>query len=137
MSIDWSNSVVIILLFATFSHHRLMLMAFHLSLSGSKSTQASRTLLSILDDLNNSLIWMLSVRSTISNSSSSSTDLSFRFPCFLFCGPPGQQCPRQIFFFVIIVIIIISSSSIILLALLLMTLFLLSKPRKISTEWLN
>ena len=44
-------------------------MVFHRSLSDSKSTQVSRTLLSILADLNNAVIWMASARPLISKSS--------------------------------------------------------------------
>ena len=44
-------------------------MVFHLSLSDSKSPRLSRTLLSILADLNNAVIFMVSTRPPISNSS--------------------------------------------------------------------
>ena len=37
-------------------------MVFHWSLSDSKSPQVSRTLLSILDVLNNAVVWMVSTR---------------------------------------------------------------------------
>ena len=40
---------------------------FYWSLSDSKSSQVSRTLLNILADLNNTVIWMVSACSTISN----------------------------------------------------------------------
>ena len=42
---------------------------FHWSLSDSKSPQVSWTLLSILFDFNNDIVWMVLVRSSISNSS--------------------------------------------------------------------
>ena len=45
-------------------------MVFSWKLSGSKSPQVSRTLLSILANLNNAVIWMVFARSLISNSSS-------------------------------------------------------------------
>ena len=45
-------------------------MICHWSLSDSKFLQVSRTLLSILADLNNAAVWMVSTRSHISNSSS-------------------------------------------------------------------
>ena len=45
-------------------------MTFHRSLSDSKSPRVSRTLLSIQADLNNALVWMVSIHSPISNSSS-------------------------------------------------------------------
>ena len=48
--------------------HKCKLMVFHWSLSDSKSPQVSRTLLSILTDLNNALIWMVSTRPLISKS---------------------------------------------------------------------
>ena len=48
------------------------LMVFHLSLSDSKSSQISRTLFSILVNLNN-IVWMLSIRPLISKSFSPCT----------------------------------------------------------------
>ena len=50
-------------------------MVSHWSLSDSKSFQVSRTLISILADLNNAVVWMVSTRPLISKSSSPSTDL--------------------------------------------------------------
>ena len=49
-------------------------MVFRWSLSDSKSLQVSRTLLSILADLNNAVVWTVSIRSVISKSSSPSTN---------------------------------------------------------------
>ena len=45
--------------FGSFSHQR-KLMVFHWSLSNSKSPRVSRTFLSILADLNNPVVWMVS-----------------------------------------------------------------------------
>ena len=45
-------------------------MVFQWSLNDSKSPQVSRTLLSILADLNNFVVWMASIRPPTSNSSS-------------------------------------------------------------------
>ena len=45
-------------------------MVSHRILSDNKSPQASRTLLSILADLNNALFWFISIRPVISKSSS-------------------------------------------------------------------
>ena len=45
-------------------------MVFHWSLSDSKSLQVSRTLLSILANLNNAVVWMVSTLTLISKSSS-------------------------------------------------------------------
>ena len=45
-------------------------MVFHWSLGDSKSPQVSRTLLGILADLNNAVVWMVSIRPLISKSSS-------------------------------------------------------------------
>ena len=50
--------------FISFSHLRY-LMVFHWSLSGNKSPQVSRTLLSILADLNNAVVWMVSTHPLI------------------------------------------------------------------------
>ena len=55
------------LLFESFSYQRL-LMFIHWSLSDSKSPQVSRTLLSILTDLNNVVVWTASTRPVISKS---------------------------------------------------------------------
>ena len=52
----------------SFSHQRLLIV-FHRSLSDSKSLQVSRTLLSILADLNNAVVWMVSTLPLISKSS--------------------------------------------------------------------
>ena len=49
-------------------------MVFHGRLSDSKSPQVSKTLLSILADLKNAVVWIVSSRSLISKSSSSSTN---------------------------------------------------------------
>ena len=43
-------------------------MVFHWSLNDSKSPQVYRTLLSIRTDLNNTVVWMVSTRSLISES---------------------------------------------------------------------
>ena len=50
-------------------------MVFHWSLSDSKSPQVSRTLLSILADLNNVVVWMVSTRPPTSKSSSPFSNL--------------------------------------------------------------
>ncbi len=57
----------------TFSHHRY-LVAFHWSLSDSKSPQVSRSLLGIQVDLNTVVVWMVSTRPLISKSSSLGTN---------------------------------------------------------------
>ena len=49
-------------------------MVFHLSLSDGKSPQVSRTLLSILADLNNVVVWMASTRPLISKFSNPCTN---------------------------------------------------------------
>ena len=56
-----------------FSHQR-KLIVFHWSLSYSKSPQVSRTLLNILADLNNAVVWMVSTSPLISKSSSTFTN---------------------------------------------------------------
>ena len=50
------------------------MMVFHWCLSDSKSPQVSRTLLSILADHNNVVVWMVSTRPLISKSSSHLTN---------------------------------------------------------------
>ena len=52
----------------SFSHQRL-LMVFHRCLSDSKSLQVSRTLLRILADLSNAVVWMVFTRAINSKSS--------------------------------------------------------------------
>ena len=56
-----------------FSHQR-QLMVFHWSLKDSKSPQISRTLVSIMADINNAVVWMCSIHPVISNSFSPSTN---------------------------------------------------------------
>ena len=100
-------------------------MVSHWSVSDCKSPQVSSTLLSILANLNNAVVWMVSTCPVISKFSSLFTNplgivlwvpitffsvllkssdiyISFRFLSFSFCGPPGRQSPlfvRFSFFF--------------------------------------
>ena len=60
---------LLLILFVRFPHQRLP-MVFHWSLSDNKSLQVSRTLLSILVDLNKSVVWVVFARPLISKSSS-------------------------------------------------------------------
>ena len=98
-------------------------MAFHWSLSNSKSPQVSRTFLSILANHSNAVVWKVSSRPLISNSSSPCTNplvtilstlitigitVTFMFHDFfsslarskdlylfsLFCGQPEWQIPQ-------------------------------------------
>ena len=54
------SCLLLLLLFYSFENFSLQQMVFHWSLSDSKSPQVSRTLLSILADLNNAVVWMIS-----------------------------------------------------------------------------
>ena len=54
--------------FESFSHQRYLIVSYR-SLSDTKSHQVSRTLLSILANLNNAVVWMVTTRLLISNSS--------------------------------------------------------------------
>ena len=65
--------IIIFLLLESFSY-QLTLMVFHWSLNDSKSPHVSRTLLSILADLNNAVVWTVSTRPIISKSSSPCTN---------------------------------------------------------------
>ena len=56
-------------------------MVFHWSLSDSKSSQVSRTLLSILSDLRKAVVWMVSVCPLISETSSPFTNHLGIVPC--------------------------------------------------------
>ena len=60
--------IIIIIIYSSRVFH--ISVSFHWSLSDSKSPQVSKTLLSILADLNNTVVWMVSTRPLISNSSS-------------------------------------------------------------------
>ena len=55
--------------------HQLMLIVSHWCLSDIRSPQISRTLLNILDDLNNAAVWIVSTFPLISKSSSLCTNL--------------------------------------------------------------
>ena len=58
-------------------------MTFHWSLNDSKFSQVSRTPLSILADLNNAVVWMVSTRPLISKSSNPFTNplvIVYRLP---------------------------------------------------------
>ena len=55
-------------------------MVFHLSLSDSKSPRVFKTILSILADLNNAVVWMDSTRPLTSKSSSSFNNPSMTLP---------------------------------------------------------
>ena len=85
-------------------------MVFHGSLSDSKSAQVSRTLLSILADLSNVVVWMVSTRPLVSKSSSPfnkllvtvprapitiGTNVTFLFHTFF----SSQARSRYLFFF--------------------------------------
>ena len=63
--IRWSVCIIIIIIY-TISNFSNQPMVSHWSLSDSKSPQASRTLISILTDLNNAEVWMVSTRPVIS-----------------------------------------------------------------------
>ena len=72
-------SIIIILLFWKFFTPALD-DGFYWSLSDSKSLQVSRTLLSILVNLNNVLVWMISIHPLIFKSSSPCTNLLLTVP---------------------------------------------------------
>ena len=55
------------------------MMVSYWSLSDSKSPQVSRTLLNILADINNAVVWMVSSRPLICKSSSSCTNLRWLY----------------------------------------------------------
>ena len=58
--------IIIILLLMSFSH-QCQLMVFHWNLSDNKSPKICRTLLNILDNLNNTVLWMVLAYLSISN----------------------------------------------------------------------
>ena len=65
--------IIIILPLKSFSYQHL-LMVFHWGLKDGKSSLVSRTLLSILADLNNAVVWTISTRLVISKSSTPCTN---------------------------------------------------------------
>ena len=67
--------IIMILLLASFFYTSFKLMVFYWNLSDSNTLQVSRTLLRILDDRNNAVVWMVSAHPPISNFSSSSSSL--------------------------------------------------------------
>ena len=82
--------IIIISLLESFSHLRF-LMFFYWSLSDSKSPQVFRTFLSILTDLNNSVVWTVSIRPVIFKSFSPYTNNLVTvprptIPIFMFCS---------------------------------------------------
>ena len=87
-------------------------MIFYWSLSGSKSPQVSRTLLSILVNLNDAVFWMVSAHPRISNSFNSltkplgiipsaliTTGITVTFMSFSFFSPLARSRYLSLFFF--------------------------------------
>ena len=72
--------------FERFSHQRL-LMVFHLGASDTKYPQVSKSLLSIKADVNNAIVWMVSIR-PLSRSRS-----FFSFFSIFPCDQPERQIP--------------------------------------------
>ena len=103
--------IIIVIIIVRFSHQR-KLVVFHCSLNDCKSPQVSRTLLSIMANLNNAVVGMVSILPLISYSSrffpipcaSTANDINVilflgkvyvftsHFPFFDFhCGQPERQ----------------------------------------------
>ena len=78
VSFSWTAAGLCISLLLFYSYesfsHQHLLTAFHRRLSDHKSPRVSRTLLSIMADLNNAVVWMSSTRPLISKSSSPCTN---------------------------------------------------------------
>ena len=80
--------------------HQRLLMVFHWSLSDSKSPQVSWTLLCILVDLNNDVVWIVSTRPLISKSFSCGTNRLITLPIVLvIIGITVNFMSRSLFFF--------------------------------------
>ena len=77
--IRWNTVSDNYLLLESFSHQPYLIV-FHQNLSDSKTPQINRTLLSILADFNNVVVWMVSTHPIISKSTSSSTNLLVTVP---------------------------------------------------------
>ena len=78
----FANSLMSFIISASFSY-QLRLIVFHWSLNVSKSPKVFITLLHILADLNNAVVWMVSILPLISNFSCLSFKLSGTFPSAL------------------------------------------------------
>ena len=89
-------SQVLLLLLFTYVSFFFPLMTFNWSLSNSKPPHVSRTLLSILADFDNALVWMVSTHVLVSNFSSTFTN-------------PLMTVPSEPIIIIIIIIIIIYS----------------------------
>ena len=59
--------IIIIILFLVSFSHKYYLVVFHWSLTDSNSSQVTRTLLGILANLNNAVVWMVLILLQISN----------------------------------------------------------------------
>ena len=90
-------------------------MVFHWSLSDSKSPHVSRTLLSILTDLNNAVVWIVSTRPFISN--------SFTSPFI----NPLVTVTRSSIIIIIIIIIIIRLLLLLLLLIIIIIIIIITK----------
>ena len=102
-SFMWSIIIIIIDFFSSFSRQRYLMIS-HWILRDSKSPLICRSLLSILVDLNNAVVWIVFTRPLISKSSSPCT-------CHLVIVPRAPITTNITFIIIIIIIIIISSSS--------------------------
>ena len=82
--------------FESFSHQR-SLVVFHWNLRDSKSSQVSRTLLGILADLNNAIVWMVTTRPLISNFSNPfvSIDLCLQYRSLYWDVIENEWVPRE------------------------------------------
>ena len=74
-------------------------MVFHWSLSDSKSPQVSRTLLSILANLSNSVVWLISTRPLISDFYSHLTKPLGIIPSALITLSINDSLTFHVFFF--------------------------------------
>ena len=71
--------IIIISLLVSFSNEHLFVV-FHKNLSDCKSPRVSRTLLSILDNLNNTVVWIILILSLISYFSSPFSKILLTIP---------------------------------------------------------
>ena len=88
---------LLLLFLESFFSHQRQLVVFHWSLRDSKSPQVSMTLLSILTNLNNAVVWMVSIFPLIFN---------FQF-LFWFSIPPAFLLLLLLLLLLLIIIIII------------------------------
>ena len=133
------NTIISIVILVSLTHQR-WLVVFHWSLSDNKSTQVSRTILSILSNLDNAIVWVVLSQSSlitlIFNSLLRSlarfknfSFFSFSLIFFLWSAETAKPTIRHVLFFLFFFLLIITRWSV-----------CISKSQKmlrVSFSWMN